>query len=202
MAFELHLGRFPKAEHHSARSSVWTYLWTSVVRWKSETICSDSTHLDFVCPITSKLQCLFIRQYFCCEDSSTPAVGLTVKASQACFRRIKSCLQLVKWHFVSHFSGDSHLSLTRTLASDSLKEEFPTYKMGRLSVIKCVLFHSGSEKCLLCSSFISGKGRAIKINLPCVADEDLLSFTRNFGGGKMWCTYLPTVSLPSNALSI
>lgn len=115
----------------------------------------------------------------------TPAVGLTIKASQACFRRIKSCLQLVKWHFVSHFSGDSHLSLTRTLANDSLKEEFPTYKMGRLSVIKCVLFHSGSGKCLLCSSFIRGKGRAIKINLPCVADEDLLSFTRNFWGGKM-----------------
>lgn len=112
-------------------------------------------------------------------------MGLTVKASQARFCTIKSCLQLAKWRFISHFSGDSCLSLTRTLASDSLKQEFPTYEMGRVSVIRCVLLPSASWQCLLCNSFISGKGRGIKINLPCVVDGDLLIFVRNFGGAKM-----------------
>lgn len=193
LACELLSGRFPQAEDCSARSGVWTQLWTSVIKWNSEMISSDSMHLDFVWPVTAELQCLFIWQYFCHEDSSywaDSSCGWTVKASQACFYTIKSCLQFVKWCFVSHFDGDSCLSLTRALASDSLKEEFLTYEMGNLSVIGCILFPSASRKCLLCNSFISGKGRGIKINLPHVVAGDLLIFVRNFLGGKMWCDVL------------
>lgn len=91
----------------------------------------------------------------------------------------------MKWRFVSNFDGDSCLILTRAFASGSLKEEVLTYEMGNLSIIGCILFPSASWKCLLCNSFISGKGRGIKINLPCVVSGDLLIFVRNFLGGKM-----------------
>lgn len=70
LACELLSGRFPKAEDCSARSGVWTQLWTSVIKWNPEMISSDSVHLDFVWPVTAELQCLFIWQYFCHEDSS------------------------------------------------------------------------------------------------------------------------------------
>lgn len=88
-------------------------------------------------------------------------------------------------NFVSNFDGDSCLSPTRAFTSDSLKEEFLTYEIGNLSIIGCKLFPSASWKCLLCNSFISGKGRGIKINLPHVVAGDLLIFVRNFLGGKM-----------------
>lgn len=86
---------------------------------------------------------------------------------------------------VSNFEGDSCLSLARAFASDSLKEEFLTYEMGNLSIIGCILFPSASQKCLLCNSFITGKGSGIKINLPHVVAGDLLIFVANFLGGKM-----------------
>lgn len=63
--------RFPEAEDRSAaRSGVWTWLLTSVLRRKPEMISSDSVNLDFVWPVTAKLQCLFLRQCSCREGSS------------------------------------------------------------------------------------------------------------------------------------
>lgn len=88
----------------------------------------------------------------------------------------------MKWCFISNFDGDSCLSLTRAFASDSLKEEFLTYEMRNLSIIRCILFPSASWKCLLCNSFISGKREGDKNKLALCGGWRLADLCEEFFG--------------------